>query len=127
MKTIVYFDGLCPLCSREIEHYRKLTTEIRFMDITDAEFRAEAEGLDPRAIHRSLHAKDSEGRIRLGVDAFITIWAAIPRYRWAARLASFAPIGLALRGAYACSARLRPLLPRREKRDCAASPYCDLP
>lgn len=40
-KTLsVYFDGLCPLCSREIGHYRKAVgnENISFVDITHVDF-----------------------------------------------------------------------------------------
>lgn len=120
----VYFDGLCPLCSREIDHYRRHTKSVRFVDITDDAFHAETEGLDPKAVHRHLHAKDTAGVVHTGVDAFIALWSAIPRYQWAARLASWPLVHGILRLAYALFAIARPWLPRR-RRPCDTG-RCDI-
>lgn len=121
----VYFDGLCPLCSREIAHYQGMrgSERIRFVDITSPSFDSVREGLDPAAIHRELHAKDADGRILTGVAAFILIWRQLPSMRWLVPVASFSPVNLALRGAYRAFAKLRPLLPRKS---CEASPYCEV-
>src|SRR5260370_12697379 len=85
----VYYDGLCPLCSREIVHYRKHIKDesVDFEDITELSFDSAAQGLDPRAIHRIMHVKTASGQIKTGLDAFIALWVAVPAYRW---LSSFA-------------------------------------
>jgi predicted DCC family thiol-disulfide oxidoreductase YuxK len=59
-KFRVYYDGLCPLCSREIEYYRKkdLGAVIDWIDITQDDFDASAEGLDPDKVHQFFHVKD---------------------------------------------------------------------
>lgn len=73
----VYYDGLCPLCSKEINHYKTMSGSdcIHFIDITSGAFDAVRESLDPKAIHKELHARDAEGQIHIGVDAFILIWS----------------------------------------------------
>lgn len=126
VKTTVYFDGLCPLCSREIEHYQNSagSAAIRFVDITHSGFDARVEGVDPKKVHQHLHVKDSQGRIRTGVDGFIEIWRQLPRYQWLATAANPAPVKAALRIGYSIFAKIRPLLPRRT-RSCEASPFCD--
>ena len=85
----VYYDGLCPLCSREIAHYRtqKGQENLYFIDITAPEFKAEVEGLDPYQIHKVMHVRNSEGHIKTGLDAFITIWENLPQYFWLGELA----------------------------------------
>lgn len=124
----VFYDGLCPLCSREIEHYRRQpgSERIAFVDITAAEFDASTEGLDPKAVHRHLHAKDWRGDLHVGVAAFIAIWNTLPRYRWAAALAGKPFLRPALDVGYAAFARIRPWLPRARRAECASSPYCEL-
>lgn len=125
-KTTVYYDGLCRVCSREIEHYRKLggAESLDFVDITTPTFDAEAAGLDPAAVHRFLHVKRRDGTVLVGVESFIEIWSALPRYRWAARLAKRGLLRWGLNGFYKIFVRIRPYLPRK-KADCAASPYCE--
>jgi predicted DCC family thiol-disulfide oxidoreductase YuxK len=117
----LFYDGLCPLCAREIAHYRKHLPEgaARFLDITDPAFDARRHGLDPEAVRRVMHVKIGE-EVRTGVDAFVAVWEAAPCYRWAARLARRPGVHLLLRMGYAVFARLRPLLPRMKQRLCEA-------
>lgn len=124
-KVKVYYDGLCHLCSREIRFYQgqKGHEKIDFIDITAGSFRAEQEGLDPHEIHRSLHARDENGHLHRGVDAFILIWSQLENYRSWSRWASRSPVKAVLRFAYAGFARVRPLLPRKS---CQDSPYCEM-
>lgn len=121
----VYFDGLCHLCSREIEHYRKMkgAERIQFVDITGSSFDAAKEGLDPKRVHKTLHARDESGKMHLGVDAFVQIWERLDSLSWLAATAKLKPVHLALRGAYALFALARPWLPRK---GCEASPFCEL-
>lgn len=125
-KTItVYFDGLCRLCSREIRHYQKLegADRVRFVDIAQADFKAEKEGVDPVDIHRTMHVRDRNGKLQLGVDAFICIWSELPSLRFLVPLAKLAPIHFILRCGYFVFSKIRPLLPRK---NCETSPYCEV-
>jgi predicted DCC family thiol-disulfide oxidoreductase YuxK len=46
-RLTLFYDGLCPLCSREIAHYRRRMPEgaADFIDITDPTFDALSHGL----------------------------------------------------------------------------------
>jgi len=125
-KIQVYFDGLCHLCSREINHYRKQTgsDEIQFVDITAPDFEPKKAGLDPIRVHREMHVRKSNGSLVTGVDAFIAIWEVLPRYHFAARFGKRALPRALLTAGYHVFARVRPYLPRK-KADCSASPYCE--
>jgi predicted DCC family thiol-disulfide oxidoreductase YuxK len=117
----LFFDGLCPLCSREIAHYRKRVADdrVRFVDITDPAFHAAAHGLDDKRIHQVMHVKVGD-QVRTGLDAFIAVWDAVPGYSWLARIARLPLVhGLMLVG-YHAFARVRPWLPRRKRADCPA-------
>src|SRR6516164_7351318 len=85
---IVFYDGLCPLCSREMEHYSRRVGDdaVRFVDITAADFVADAYGVDPVRIHKLMHVSVG-GRILTGVDAFTALWQVVPGYGRLARLA----------------------------------------
>jgi predicted DCC family thiol-disulfide oxidoreductase YuxK len=124
----VYYDGLCPLCYREIEHYLTLkgSSQIRFVDITHSEFSAPKEGVDPKKVHQHLHSRNAAGEIKTGIDAFVEIWRILPRYRLLASIASTTGIKPLLQLAYAGFARVRPLLPRRERASCDESPFCEM-
>ena len=82
MNTI-FFDGKCGLCSREIKYYKKIAQEnkFRWLDIASdpaplKPFKiSQADGL------RRLHGLDAEGRLHIGVDAFLLIWRELPYWR----------------------------------------------
>lgn len=122
----VYYDGLCLLCSREIEHYMRQngSESINFIDITSSSFDPEQEGVDPRRVHKVMHVKKSNGEFATEVEAFIEIWQHLPKYQWAARLAQKKSVRLILDAGYIMFAMLRPYLPKRQRQDCSASPYC---
>jgi predicted DCC family thiol-disulfide oxidoreductase YuxK len=82
-KPIVFYDGGCPLCSREIGHYRRLDRQacIEWVDITRQPEILERHGLTrQRAMHR-LHVLDSTRRWRTGSQGFALIWSRLPGYR----------------------------------------------
>ena len=126
MDVRVYYDGLCHLCSREIEHYRRQSgsENLHFIDITSENFDAAREGLDPFLVHKEMHVKRQDGSVKTGVDAFIEIWDHLPRYRWAVKAARSNFLKPLLHFGYALFARIRPWLPKRKK-SCSSSPYCE--
>lgn len=121
----LFYDGLCHLCSREINHYKKLkgSEKINFVDITLANFDAKAEGLDPVAVNKYLHVKTKDGKIVTGVASFLEVWKQLPAYTWLAKLVSFMPIRKVADLGYMIFAEIRPLLPKKES--CETSPYCE--
>ena len=120
----VYFDGLCPLCSKEMDMYRakKGSELIRFVDIAHPEFDARAEGLDPDGIHKRFHVKTKEGKIFEGVDAFQQIWIVLGIFRPLMLLTSNAITRPLFDIGYTIFAKIRPLL---RKNECD-SDYCEM-
>ncbi len=85
----VCYNGACPICRAEIDHYRALAPEdadLRFLDVAADPGGAARLGLVGDRPLRRIHAVDSGGRIAGGVAAFAQIWQRLPRYRWLARL-----------------------------------------
>ncbi len=82
------YNGACPVCRREIAHYKRLTAcgknELTWCDISKQPAAIAAWGLDGEAVKRRLHVVDRDGRLRIGVPAFAALWSEIPRYRWLA-------------------------------------------
>jgi predicted DCC family thiol-disulfide oxidoreductase YuxK len=126
-KLKIYYDGLCHLCSREIEHYRKIEgrENLEFIDIMESTFDAKKEGLNPQQVHQVMHVKNAQGEIFTKVDAFIQIWKVLPRYQTAAKLAESKILRPFLNLGYRIFAFIRPYLPKKKKA-CETSPYCDL-
>lgn len=79
----VFYDGKCGLCSKEINHYRKIAPNGTFdwQDITEYADDLKKEGISLSAGLKFLHAKDEEGLVHVGVDAFILIWKQLKRWR----------------------------------------------
>lgn len=88
MTLIAFFDGGCPLCRREIAHYRGLDRagRIDFVDIHAGATTLATVGLDPDAAMRRMHVWDPDAGLISGVPAFVAIWRRLPGYRLLARL-----------------------------------------
>ena len=82
-KIIVYYDGKCGLCSKEINHYKKISPENIFQreDITQDASELNALGISLAEGLKLLHAKGIDGSIHVGVDAFILIWKQLNRWK----------------------------------------------
>lgn len=82
--TTMFYDGGCPLCRREVAHYRWLDRNrhhVRWVDIHADSRELLAIGVEPAEAMARLHAIDREGRLQVGVRAFIAIWRELPLYR----------------------------------------------
>lgn len=115
----LYYDGLCPLCSREMAHYRKRAvgdSAIVFRDITEPSFVAAEHGLDAKRIHTVMHVKEGEV-VHTGIDAFLAIWRRIPGHGFLTWLASIPGMYWLMKLGYHAFAAIRPYLPRK-KADC---------
>jgi predicted DCC family thiol-disulfide oxidoreductase YuxK len=123
----VYYDGLCQLCSREIDHYKKQqgSQNIQFVDITLADFDASKENLDPIKVHKIMHVKLSDGTVKTKVDAFIEIWKWLPKYQFAVKTSQYFFVRPILNIGYDVFAKIRPYLPKKKALNCDASPYCE--
>lgn len=92
----VFFDGACPICSREMAIVRKLdrNDEIACTDIAARDFDATGLGLDAEALNRQIHGRLGDGRIVTGVEVFRQVygllgfrrWVALSRRPWIARV-----------------------------------------
>ena len=88
MKPTVFYDGGCPICRREIDHYRKLDSDqrVNWCDI-DAEPKVvEGSGVSFEDAMARLHVLDRHGELRSGALAFTVIWDELPGWCWLAKL-----------------------------------------
>jgi predicted DCC family thiol-disulfide oxidoreductase YuxK len=128
-KIKVYYDGLCRLCSREMDHYRSQagSENIDFIDICAPGFDPSAEGLDPMKVHKEMHVRRQDGSMATRVDAFTVIWETLPKYRFLVKFARNRQIHSLLDAGYTIFAKVRPWLPRKTlSADCQSSPYCEM-
>ncbi len=101
-RTLVFYDGNCSLCRREITHYRRIdrSGELCWVDITDDHGLLDEHRLSFEAAMRELHVLDKSGVWHRGIDGFTVIWRHLPRYRWLSRLIQLPGIHPAARVAY---------------------------
>lgn len=92
-RPVCYYNGACPVCRREIEHYRKGPDGDRVVwrDLSAEPMALAERGVDRATARRRLHVIDAAGRLHAGVAAFIVIWSSMPRYRWLGGLAAWRP------------------------------------
>lgn len=126
-KPQVYYDGLCMVCSREIDHYKRSrgAEGLDFVDITSPSFSPEREGLNGKAVHKHMHVRRADGTIVTGVEAFREIWSNLPGFKFLVGPSRLPLVRELLDFGYAAFAQIRPWLPRR-KDDCLNSPYCEI-
>ena len=82
--TVLYNDK-CPVCSFEIEHYRALCMRhsigLAFEKISENGPMLQASGLSVNDAKKRLHVRVPGGHIKVGVDAFLALWAQMPMYK----------------------------------------------
>jgi len=88
--TTVYYDGACPICSREIAQYRKVqgADRLDFVDVTACDAKGLGHGLSRDAALARMHVRRADGRLVSGAAAFAEIWQQLPKLAWAGRLAA---------------------------------------
>tara|TARA_B100001248_G_scaffold261761_2_gene254130 strand:+ start:553 stop:933 length:381 start_codon:yes stop_codon:yes gene_type:complete len=117
-KVAIFYDGACHLCSKEVAHYRKEDKDkrLRLVDISQPDFDAASEGLDPKAVNKYFHVKNKNGEILTGVGAFATIWEELNIFRPLAWMAKNPVTRFFMDAGYKVFAEIRPFLPK--KKDC---------
>jgi predicted DCC family thiol-disulfide oxidoreductase YuxK len=86
---VVFHDGGCGLCSREISHYRGLQSvaPISWVDIASGDTRLlDAYGITVDEAMRRFHVLGADGVLRVGAGAFVVMWSALPYYQHLSRL-----------------------------------------
>ncbi|BBF91445.1 thiol-disulfide oxidoreductase DCC family protein [Blastochloris tepida] len=110
----VYYDGSCPVCSREIALYRGCegADAIVWTDITKATGDALAPDLSRAEAMARFHVRRADGSLVDGGRAFAEIWQALPRFRRAGRLFASGVGARLIEVAYRLWLRVMPLVRR---------------
>ncbi len=98
----VFYDGSCPICSREIGFYRKRSgaEKIDWVDVSQAEAGEVAPGLSKANALNRLHVMSPAGELVSGGAAFTLIWSQLPGFSWLASLFSRPLLAAVLERAY---------------------------
>ena len=107
----VYYDGGCPVCSKEIGTYRKANgaEKLAWVDASDADKQTLGGDLERSVAMAKMHVRDESGQLISGAAAFAAIWQRLPRTRWLGRMLGTAPALFILEPVYRLFLRIRPL------------------
>ena len=80
----VYFDGACPICSKEIGTYQKLKggDRIQWVDASTCQELELGTALHRQTALARLHVRDAQGNLVQGAAAFIEMWKHLPALAW---------------------------------------------
>ena len=84
MKLIkVFYDGKCGLCSKEINYYKKIAPKniFEWHDIASKPKILREINVSQYDALMYLHATDQNSNLKIGVDAFILIWAQLQHWK----------------------------------------------
>lgn len=111
--STIYFDGSCPLCQAEIGYYRRSDEAgaLCFIDVSKTGADT-PEGLTQRDAMARFHVRAADGRMLSGAAAFAEVWARLPKWRWAARIAALPGVLPVLELSYRVFLPVRPYLSR---------------
>ena len=112
--TKVFFDGQCPLCSREIDFYQqqKGANYIDWVDVTKADPDKLPSDLTQESALARFHVVTANGKLVSGGRAFSCLWLSLPKFKWAGQLFSIRLLASILEIAYRAFLPCRPLLQR---------------
>lgn len=107
----VYYDGACPVCSREIAFYRRQpgADVCAWVDATVCTETALGPGLTRSAALGRFHVRRADGELVDGTRGFAALWRVLPRTAWLGWLASVGPMPALLDATYRAFLALRPL------------------
>ena len=76
----VYFNGSCNICNAEINHYKKKTYDINYVDISKNKDE-HIKHLSKKDLFRRMHIYH-DGKIISGSESFLVLWDTLPRWRY---------------------------------------------
>lgn len=106
VKTKVYYDGSCRLCSAAITKYTR-KQNFQSIDISKSTFNANKEGLKQTALMKKIHLRLPSGKIVTGVEALIVLWKNTPGYAGLGLIISLPVIKQLAQAGYWAVARMR--------------------
>lgn len=80
----VFYDGLCPLCVKEIRALQRLDKmgKLQLEDIYADDFHQRFPEVDVIAAERILHGKTAAGQWLTGLDVTVLAWRLVGQHRW---------------------------------------------
>ncbi len=119
-RLTLYYDGGCPVCTREVGFYQRRcgAERIKWVNLAQCADAELGTDLSREAAYARLHARLPDGELVSGARAFAALWQALPAFRLAGRVAALPGVVHALDWGYRGFLKLR----RLWRRDAAACP-----
>jgi predicted DCC family thiol-disulfide oxidoreductase YuxK len=78
-RLTVYYDGLCPICRREIDWVRRRdkARALQLVDFAAADFNAGDAGIPEVQLMQEIHAQAADGEVLRGVEVFRQMYSLI--------------------------------------------------
>jgi 3-demethoxyubiquinol 3-hydroxylase len=107
----VYFDGACPVCSKEIAYYQRQAgaQACEWIDASSCAESALGSGLTRGAALGRFHVRHPNGKLSSGMGGFAELWKVLPKTAWLGRMAATRPMPFLLDQAYRVFLAVRPL------------------
>ena len=79
----VFFDGSCPICSKEINFYkmRAGAENLSWVDVSDEEIPIPIQNRSREELMARFHVLSSSGELVSGGAAFAELWASLPAFK----------------------------------------------
>ena len=79
----VFFDGSCPICSKEIAFYKTRVgaDTLSWVDVSDGKIAITQEAVTREELMARFHVQNSDGQLVSGGAAFAELWAALPAFK----------------------------------------------
>ncbi|NNJ91244.1 MAG: DUF393 domain-containing protein [Gammaproteobacteria bacterium] len=87
-RPTVFYDGACPLCSREIAHYRQCSgsDDINWLDISQSKEQLQAYEIDYDSAMKRFHVLSPDGTYHTGAFGFVYLWSKLKPYKALSKL-----------------------------------------
>ena len=111
-ETKVFFDGACPLCSREIKFYMRKDkeTNVTWVDISLIDSCDVFPGLTKEDALKRFHLLNCKGSLLSGAKAFAALWLVLPPFKLLGRICQKQPFTFILEVLYRTFLLIRPRL-----------------
>jgi predicted DCC family thiol-disulfide oxidoreductase YuxK len=109
----VYYDGSCPLCVAEINHYKRLDRDgqVTFTDVSQAGEKIACDLTKKEAMAR-FHIRENGNAVLAGAPAFVALWKRLPGWSRLANIMAFPYLVVFADWMYSGFLFFRPLLVR---------------
>ena len=79
----VFFDGSCPICSKEIAFYKTRVgaDTLSWIDVSDRNAAITQELVSRDELMARFHVQNSDGQLVSGGAAFAELWASLPAFK----------------------------------------------